>query len=232
MRKTGRLRPAVAPHSLAVRRFLPGPLRSFLRRSRKNEMNHVKMMLTSRVVLVAMIVSFSAATEAVSQGLAPAPGPEKGGLASLYPGDEGNRTPIRGCCSSTISRTGSVDEIGAPLGQHHAEREHRSGWPTFTPTRRATVDPHRAERPPVHPHQGRGHDVRPVLREVPRRRPATSTTSYTWWPNRTPHAVADKAGPRDAAGRTPKFSTGIEPTGRWGKFPPRASGTSTPTGTR
>lgn len=151
------------------------------------------------------------------QASLPAPGPEKGGLASLYPGDVGIERDPRVLFVDDFE-TGTIAEIGARWGNiskvenfsfsediHNSSPGNRSirivdNGHLFTHTRNVDV---MYARFYVKFHEKTGYIHHFV------------------------HLVADRTPepwPKGGAGERPagdmKFSTGIEPTGRWGKFPP------------
>jgi len=147
----------------------------------------------------------------------PAPGPQQGGLASLYPGDEGIERDPRVLLVEDFE-TGSVDEIGARWG-NIAKKENFSfsgDIPAVSPGSRSI---HIAENGHLYTHT-KGVDTLYARFYV-------KFHEKTGYIHHFVHLVADRTPtpwPKGGAGETPpgdaKFSTGIEPTGRWGKFPP------------
>jgi hypothetical protein len=147
----------------------------------------------------------------------PAPGPEKGGLASLYPGDEGIERDPRVLFVEDFE-TGSVSDIGARWGDITKPDNFRlaEDIPTGSPGSRSI---HIAENGHLYTHT-RGVDTLYARFYV-------KFHEQTGYIHHFVHLVADRtpmSWPKGGAGETPpgdaKFSTGIEPTGRWGQFPP------------
>jgi hypothetical protein len=180
-------------------------------------MNHGRMMQRRRVAFVAMIALFSAATAAVAQGAAPAPGPEKGGLASLYPGDEGIERDPRVIFVDDFE-TGNVEEIGARWG-NITQKENIDLTADVSGNSPGNRSIHIARNGHLFTHT-KGVDTMYARFYV-------KFHEKTGYIHHFVHLVADRTPtpwPKGGAGETPpgdaKFSTGIEPTGRWGKFPP------------
>jgi len=159
----------------------------------------------------------AAAEDARPPVLPPAPPPEKGGLASLHPGDEGLKRDPRvlfvedfetGTVTEIAKRWGSVGKIQnlsladeRPAGSGGRKSLHiRENGQLYTHVR--GVDTLYARfYVRFHPKIGYVHHFVTLVAD---RKP-------TPWP-------------RGEAGIRPsgelKFTTGIEPTGRWGRFPP------------
>ncbi|NQU24656.1 MAG: hypothetical protein HQ567_25520 [Candidatus Nealsonbacteria bacterium] len=147
----------------------------------------------------------------------PAPTPEQGGLASLYPGDEGIEQDARVLFVDDFE-TGTVDKIGGRWGSIHLkENIDLSG------------DVHASSPGNRSLHISRnGHlFTHPPGVDVMYARFYVKFHEKTGYIHHFVHLVADrtpKPWPKGGAGETPpgdaKFSTGIEPTGRWGKFSP------------
>jgi len=147
----------------------------------------------------------------------PAPGPEKGGLASLYPGDEGIERDPRVLFVEDFE-TGTPEEIGARWG-NITKRENFSfsgDIPANSPGERSIRI---AENGHLFTH--------PKSVDTLYARFYVKFHQKTGYIHHFVHLVADRTPepwPKGGAGETPpgdaKFSTGIEPTGRWGKFPP------------
>ena len=151
------------------------------------------------------------------QASKPAPGPEQGGLASLYPGDLDIERDPRVIFVDDFE-TGTVKEIGARWGEvskagnMDLNAEVHAGSP-------GTKSIHIKQNGHLYTH------TRPVdtmyCRFYVRFHPKHGYNHHFV------HIVADRhptPWPKGGAGTTPagdmKFSTGIEPTGRWGKVPP------------
>lgn len=151
------------------------------------------------------------------QAQQPAPGPERGGLASLYPGDEGLERDPRVLFVEDFE-TGTVDEIGARWG-NIAKRENfafATDIPAHSPGQRSL---HITDNGHLYTHVP-GVDTLYARFYV-------RFHEQTGYIHHFVHLVADRTPtpwPKGGAGETPpgdaKFSTGIEPTGRWGQFPP------------
>jgi hypothetical protein len=148
---------------------------------------------------------------------AAAPGPEKGGLAALYPGDEGLERDPRVLFVDDFE-SGSVDEIGGRWGNITRRENIRlsSDVPANSPGIRSI---HVVDNGHLFTHP-KGVDTMHARFYV-------KFHPKTGYIHHFVHLVADRTPtpwPKGGAGETPpgdaKFSTGIEPTGRWGKFPP------------
>ncbi len=147
----------------------------------------------------------------------PTSGPEKGGLASLYPGDEGIERDPRVLFVDDFE-TGTVEQIGKRWGSIHlAENvDLAADVHAASPGNRSI---HIAKNGHLFTHT-KGVDVMYARFYV-------KFHEKTGYIHHFVHLVADRTPtpwPKGGAGETPpgdaKFSTGIEPTGRWGKFPP------------
>jgi hypothetical protein len=151
------------------------------------------------------------------QAALPAPTPEQGGLASLYPGDEGIERDPRVLFVEDFE-TGSVDEIGARWGNVYKPENFR-----LTDDLHANSPGTRSIRISENGHlftHTKGVDTLYARFYV-------KFHEKTGYIHHFVHLVADRTPepwPKGGAGETPpgdaKFSTGIEPTGRWGQFPP------------
>jgi hypothetical protein len=159
----------------------------------------------------------SASGAASSQAALPAPTPEQGGLASLYPGDEGIERDPRVLFVEDFE-TGSIEEIGARWGNIYKAENFR-----LTDDLHANSPGTRSIRISENGHlftHTKGVDTLYARFYV-------KFHEKTGYIHHFVHLVADRTPepwPKGGAGETPpgdaKFSTGIEPTGRWGKFPP------------
>ena len=151
------------------------------------------------------------------QATRPAPPPDQGGLAALYPGDENIELDPRVLFVEDFE-TGTVAEIGARWGSSH-----RKESLTFSDHLHAASPGNRSLRIAGNGHlytHTRGVD-RMYARFYVRFHPKTGYVHHFV------HLVADRTPtpwPKGGAGERPsgeaKFCTGIEPTGRWGRFPP------------
>jgi len=157
------------------------------------------------------------AGELPPQASRPAPGPEKGGLASLYPGDEGIERDPRVLFVDDFE-TGTVAETGARWGDIRAPENM-----SFSEDLHADSPGNRSLRIAKNGHlftHTRGVDTMYARFYV-------KFHERIGYVHHFVHLVADRTPqpwPKGGAGETPpgdaKFSTGIEPTGRWGKYPP------------
>jgi len=146
-----------------------------------------------------------------------APGPQKGGIASLYPGDEGIERDPRVLFVEDFE-TGTVEEIGARWG-NISKRENinlSSDMHSISPGNRSI---HISRNGHLYTHT-RGADTMFARFYVKFHEKIGYVHHFV-------HLVADRTPtpwPKGGAGETPpgdaKFSTGIEPTGRWGRYPP------------
>ncbi|MFP4055365.1 MAG: hypothetical protein ACLF0G_00675 [Candidatus Brocadiia bacterium] len=151
------------------------------------------------------------------QAARPAPGPEGGGLAALYPGDQGLERDPRVLFVEDFE-TGSVAEIARRWGNvRKAENMALSDdvHPASPGTRSLRIE----RNGHLYTHT-RGVDAMYARFYV-------KFHEKTGYIHHFVHLVADRtptAWPKGGAGQRPsgeaKFSTGIEPTGRWGRFPP------------
>jgi len=150
------------------------------------------------------------------QAKLPAPGPTKGGLASLYPGDEDIELDPRVLFVEDFE-TGTVEQIGARWGNIRKKENltFSDDIPAGSPGRRS-IRISKNGHLYTHP---RGVD-RLYARFYVKFHPKIGYVHHFV------HLVADRTPtpwPKGGAGQTPpgdaKFSTGIEPTGRWGKVP-------------
>jgi len=151
------------------------------------------------------------------QAKMPAPGPEKGGLASLYPGDENIELDPRVLFVEDFE-TGTVAEIGARWGNVR-KKENLTLSRDIHASSPGNKSLHISKNGHLYTHT-KGVDTMFARFYVKFHR----KTGYI---HHFVHLVADRTPtpwPKGGAGQTPsghaKFSTGIEPTGRWGKFPP------------
>lgn len=151
------------------------------------------------------------------QASLPAPGPEKGGLASLYPGDEGIERDPRVIFVDDFE-TGTIEEVGARWGSlSKKENFDLSGnVPEGSPGVRS-----------VHIRDNGHLFTHTVGVDRMYARFYVRFHEKTGYIHHFVHLVADRTPtpwPKGGAGETPpgdaKFSTGIEPTGSWGKYPP------------
>ena len=179
--------------------------------------------LILRLVIVATCVCLTSAfgdcDTAVGdeQASMPVPGPEKGGLASLYPGDEGIERDPRVLFVDDFE-TGTVNQIGARWGSVHL------------PENIETADDVHANSPgnkSIHVAKNGHLFTHTVGVDTMYARFYVKFHEKTGYIHHFVHLVADrtpKPWPKGGAGETPpgdaKFSTGIEPTGRWGEYPP------------
>jgi len=151
-----------------------------------------------------------------SLGMAP-PGPEKGGLASLYPGDEGLETDPRVLFVDDFE-TGTPEEIGVRWGSI-SRKENINLSDDIHTASPGNKSIHISKNGHLYTHT-KGVDTMYARFYVKFHEKIGYVHHFV-------HIVADRTPtpwPKGGAGETPpgdaKFSTGIEPTGRWGKFPP------------
>jgi hypothetical protein len=150
-------------------------------------------------------------------GAAATPGPDAGGLAARYPGDEGIERDPRVLFVDDFE-TGTVEQIGARWGNIRKPENISlvEDTPAGSPGTRSLLI------------RDNGH-----LFTHTKGVDSMYARFYVKFHERIGyvhhfvHLVADRTPapwPKGGAGETPpgdaKFSTGIEPTGRWGKFPP------------
>jgi len=143
--------------------------------------------------------------------------PDQGGIARLYPGDEGIERDPRVLFVDDFE-TGTVEEIGARWGSIHLKEniDLPEDVHANSPGNRSI---HISKNGHLFTHT-RGVDTMYARFYV-------KFHEKTGYIHHFVHLVADRTPqpwPKGGAGETPpgdaKFSTGIEPTGRWGKFPP------------
>jgi len=149
--------------------------------------------------------------------VAPAAGPDKGGLAALYPGDEGIERDPRVLFVDDFE-TGTVTQIGERWGSIRKQENI------------ALSDDIHAASPGLRSLHIRdnGHlFTHTVGVDTMYARFYVKFHERTGYIHHFVHLIADRTPtpwPKGGAGETPpgdaKFSTGIEPTGRWGKFAP------------
>ncbi len=147
----------------------------------------------------------------------PAPGPEKGGLALLYPGDDGIERDARVLFVEDFE-TGTPEQIGVRWGQIYRKENIRL-TDDIHPNSPGNRSIHYKDNAYLYTHT-KGIDTLYARFYV-------KFHEKTGYIHHFVHLVADRTPtpwPKGGAGETPpgdaKFSTGIEPTGRWGKFPP------------
>jgi len=147
----------------------------------------------------------------------PAPGPDKGGLASLYPGDEGIERDPRVLYVDDFE-TGTVDEIGARWGSI-SRKDNIALSEDIHGNSPGNKSVHISKNGHLYTHT-KGADTMYARFYV-------KFHEKTGYVHHFVHLVADRTPtpwPKGGAGETPpgdaKFSTGIEPSGRWGKYPP------------
>jgi len=165
----------------------------------------------------ACLMAWAGGARAIRGAERGSPSAARGGLASLYPGDEGIERDPRVLFVDDFE-TGTVDEIGARWGNIH-RRENLD----------LSDDVH-ADSPglkSIHIAQNGHLFTHTVGVDTMYARFYVKFHERTGYIHHFVHLVADrtpKPWPKGGAGETPpgdaKFSTGIEPTGRWGRFPP------------
>jgi hypothetical protein len=143
--------------------------------------------------------------------------PYIGGLASLYPGDEGIERDKRVLFVEDFE-TGAPEQIGARWGQIY-KKENVSLSDDLHGNSPGHKSIHFKKNTHLYTHT-KGVDTMYARFYV-------KFHEKTGYIHHFVHLVADRTPtpwPKGGAGETPpgdaKFSTGIEPTGRWGKFPP------------
>jgi len=179
-------------------------------------MSDRKMSLNCIVGVAVTFLPFLAVPAPTCQARAGS-GPEKGGLASLYPGDEGIERDARVLFVDDFE-TGSPEQIGARWGQI-SRKENDSLSDDIYSHSSGNTSIRFKDNAHLYTHT-KGVDT-------------IYTRFYVKFHEKTGyihhfvHLVADRTPtpwPKGGAGETPpgdaKFSTGIEPTGRWGEFPP------------
>ncbi len=180
------------------------------------------MLLHNRPVVITLVVALLAPAliAAEPEGIQPpanAPVPQGPGLAARYPGDEGLETDPAVLFLEDFE-TGSPQEIGERWGQIY--RPENAGLSDDIHARSPGLKSiHIKDNGHLFTHT-RGVDTF-FARFYVKFHPKTGYIHHFV------HIVADRTPtpwPKGGAGETPpgdaKFSTGIEPTGRWGKFPP------------
>lgn len=156
--------------------------------------------------------------DAVSrQAPMPAAEPNKKAIASLYPGDEGIERDPRVLFVEDFE-TGTVEQIGARWGDI-SKRQNINLSSETCPNSPGARSIHISKNGHLFTHT-RGVDTMFARFYV-------KFHERIGYVHHFVHLVADRAPtpwPKGGAGETPagdaKFSTGIEPTGRWGKYPP------------
>lgn len=152
-----------------------------------------------------------------SQAATPIPKPQICGFASLYPGDEGIEYDPRVLFVEDFE-TGTVDEIGQRWGNISKKENIKlsSNIHTSSPGNSSI---HISNNGHLFTHT-KGVDIMYA-------RFYAKFHEKVGYVHHFVHLVADRTPtpwPKGGAGETPpgdaKFSTGIEPTGLWGKFPP------------
>jgi len=151
------------------------------------------------------------------QGWTPAPGPDKGGIASLYQGDEGIERDPRVLFVEDFE-TGTVEAIGARWGSI-SKKENIALSGNIHANSPGNKSLHISKNGHLYTHT-KGVDTFYARFYV-------KFHEKTGYIHHFVHLVADRTPtpwPKGGAGETPpgdsKFSTGIEPTGRWGRYPP------------
>ena len=169
---------------------------------------------TGRMVVVAGVVGLLAVVGATQAG---AQGAAARGIAAEYPGDEGIERDPRVLFVDDFE-TGSIDAIGARWG-NITRRENISLSPDVHEDSPGVRSIRIAKNGHLYTHT-KGVDTFYARFYV-------KFHEKTGYIHHFVHVVADRTPtpwPKGGAGETPpgdaKFSTGIEPTGRWGKFPP------------
>ena len=144
-------------------------------------------------------------------------GADKQGLAARYPGDEGIERDPRVLFVDDFE-TGMVDEIGARWGSI-SKRQNIKLSEDIHSSSPGNKSIHITDNGHLFTHT-KGVDTMYARFYV-------KFHKKTGYVHHFVHLVADrtpKPWPKGGAGETPpgdaKFSTGIEPTGRWGKYPP------------
>ena len=137
-------------------------------------------------------------------------GARKGGLASGYPGDEGIEKDARVIFVDDFE-TGTVAETGARWGQIIQGRRTFHFGGRGGELARGEVDVNQVSGAPVHAHEGRGHDVCAVLREVSREDGVSGTPGDSGADSTRSRG---RRGCGDKAGGGQVFLANIEPAGR------------------
>ncbi len=164
------------------------------------------------IVMVGLVSAMAASSQA-----AELPGMAGRGLSARYPGDEGIERDRRVLFVDDFE-TGTVEEIGARWG-NITKKENFSLSTDIHGTSPGNRSIHIAKNGHLFTHT-KGVDTLFARFYV-------KFHEKTGYIHHFVHIVADRTPtpwPKGGAGETPpgdaKFSTGIEPTGRWGKFPP------------
>ncbi len=174
---------------------------------RRIPLNHRIVLLTASfaVLLITVPACFAQAQE------------QQGGLARLYPGDEGIENDPRVLFVDDFE-TGNPQQIGARWGQI-SKRENVTLADDIHAASPGYKSIHFKDNAHLYTHT-KGVDTMYARFYV-------KFHEKTGYIHHFVHLVADRTPtpwPKGGAGETPpgdaKFSTGIEPTGRWGKFPP------------
>ena len=167
-------------------------------------------------IVAVTFLAFFAVAEPISNAQAGS-GPEKGGIASLYPGDEGIERDSRVLFVDDFE-TGGPEQIGARWGQI-SRKENVSLSDDIHSNSPGNKSIHYKDNAHLYTHT-KGVDTMYTRFYV-------KFHEKTGYIHHFVHIVADRTPtpwPKGGAGETPpgdaKFSTGIEPTGRWGEFPP------------
>lgn len=174
-------------------------------------------LLVFATVALVLAANIPIRAEADYQKSLPAPGPDKGGLASLYPGDEGIERDPRVLFVDDFE-TGTVAQIGARWGSI-SKKENIKLSDDIHNNSPGNKSIHISKNGHLFTHT-KGVDTIYTRFYVKFHEKIGYIHHFV-------HLVADRTPtpwPKGGAGETPpgdaKFSTGIEPTGRWGKFPP------------
>ena len=177
----------------------------------------IGVLLASAAAMLFGVAAATADDAAPPQASKPAPPPAAGGLASLYPGDEGLERDPRVLFVEDFE-TGTVGEIGTRWGSISKKQNMKlvDDRPAGSPGGKSL---HIATNGHLYTHT-KGVDTMYARFYV-------KFHEKTGYIHHFVHLVADRTPtpwPKGGAGLRPsghaKFSTGIEPTGRWGKFPP------------
>jgi len=174
--------------------------------------------MVARTLLTVLVVLACRPVHAAANGETDGrKGVPKAGLAALYPGDEGIERDPRVLFVDDFE-TGTVKEIGARWGSIRLPKniDLATDVHTGSPGNRSL---HIADNGHLFTHT--------VGVDTMYARFYVKFHQKTGYIHHFVHLVADRTPqpwPKGGAGETPpgdaKFSTGIEPTGRWGKFPP------------
>lgn len=177
-------------------------------------MSHRKMLLNC--IVVAAFLAFLVPSGPTCNAQA-ASAAQEAGLASLYPGDEGIERDPRVLFVDDFE-TGGPEEIGARWGQIY-RKENVSLSDDIHSNSPGNKSIHYKDNAYLYTHTT-GVDTLYARFYV-------KFHEKTGYIHHFVHIVADRTPtpwPKGGAGETPpgdaKFCTGIEPTGRWGEFPP------------